>query len=70
MTVVCTMSPGNMPVAQWHLAPIGAQRQPGARQCVLKGLVRVVQGTQHPVGVHVQGAQVRADQNLERHWRP
>jgi hypothetical protein len=70
MTVVRTMSPGNMPVAQRHLAPIGVQRQPGAQQRVLKGLVRVVQETQHPVGVHVQGAQVRADQNLECHWAP
>ena len=49
------------PVAQRRLALIGVQRPPGVEQRILQGLVCLVEGPQHPVGVHVQGAQVRAD---------
>jgi hypothetical protein len=53
------------PVTQGCLALEAVQRPPGAWQRVLNGYASVVQGTQHPVGVHVQGAQGRADQHPE-----
>jgi hypothetical protein len=45
--------------------PVAVQRPPGAEQRVLQGLVSIVEGAEHPVGVHVQGAQMRADQSAE-----